>query len=380
MADVYTQLAKALDALPNGYPATEDGTELAILRKIFSPEDAAMALRLKPIPESAATIARRLRRPQPDVAATLDGMADRGQILAMKKEGRRYYALAPFVVGIWEFQLNRLDRELAELFEAYAPSLLTTVGGSAPALGRVVPVNRRIESQAEVLPYDDLKKLLSSCKSFRVADCICRKEHGLLGKPCSHTMETCLSFSQEANAYEDMAPWGREITLDEALEVLDRSEEEGLVHCTYNVQRGPFFVCNCCSCCCGFLRAVNEHGAPYMLARSNYVAEIDLDECSECGDCAQERCPVGAISNGVEGYGVDRERCIGCGVCAMGCEYDSIRLVLRPEDERQTPPGNVINWSLKRTDSRHGKLKGVAMRGWVAWEGLKMAARRRAEH
>ncbi len=380
MADVYIQLAKALDALPSGFPATEEGTELAILRKIFSPEDAAMTLKLKPIPEPATTIARRLRRPADEVAEVLNGMAERGQILSIKQDGRRLYAMAPFVVGIWEFQLDRLDRELAELFESYGPALASGMGGAAPALGRVVPVNRRIESQAEVLPYDDLKALLSSCKSFRVADCICRKEHGLLGKPCSHTMETCLSFSREEDAYEGMQPWGREITLDEALEVLDRSEEEGLVHCTYNVQRGPFFVCNCCSCCCGFLRAVNEHGAPYMLARSNYVAEIDLDECSECGDCAQERCPVEAISNGDEGYRVDGERCIGCGVCAMGCEYDSIRLVLRPEEERLTPPGNVINWSLERTDHRHGKLKGAAMRGWVAWEGLKMAARRRAEN
>jgi Pyruvate/2-oxoacid:ferredoxin oxidoreductase delta subunit len=188
-----------------------------------------------------------------------------------------------------------------------------------------------------------------------------------------------MSFSTEEDAYEDMPPWGREVTLEEALEVLDRAEEEGLVHCTYNVQRGLFFVCNCCSCCCGFLRAVNEHGAPYMLARSNYVAEIDLDDCSECGDCAQGRCPMDAISNGDEGYRVDRERCIGCGVCAVGCEYDSIRLVPRPEEERQTPPRNIVSWSLERTDHRHGKLKGAAMRGWVAWEGLKMAARRRAD-
>jgi Fe-S-cluster-containing hydrogenase component 2 len=88
---------------------------------------------------------------------------------------------------------------------------------------------------------------------------------------------------------------------------------------------------------------------------------------------------VEAISDHDGAYLVDRDRCIGCGVCAMGCEYDSIRLVPRPEEERQTPPRNVISWSLERTDHRHGKLKGAAMRGWVAWEGLKMAARRRAE-
>jgi electron transport complex protein RnfB len=175
MADVYSRLARALDGLPHGFPATDSGVELAILRKIFAPEDAAMALKLKVLPETAAMVARRLRRPTEEIRQVLDGMAERGQIYKMRKRGRDYYGLAPFVVGIWEFQLNRLDRELAELFERYAPTLLATLGGVAPALARVVPVNRRIEAQAEILPYDDLRTVLESCSSFRVADCLCRK-------------------------------------------------------------------------------------------------------------------------------------------------------------------------------------------------------------
>lgn len=377
MVDVYTRLARALDALPHGYPATESGVELAILRKLFSPEDAAMALKLKALPETAAMIARRLRRPTGEMRAVLDGMAERGQIYKMKRGGRDWYGLAPFVVGIWEFQLNRLDLELAELFEQYAPTLLGSLGGVAPALARVVPVNRRIDAQAEILPYDDLRQMMESCSSFRVADCLCRKEHALLGKPCSHSSETCMSFSREPNAYEGMPEWGREITRDEALALLERVEEEGLVHCTYNFQREPFFVCNCCSCCCGFLRALTEHGAPHMLARSNYVSTIDADACSECGDCANGRCPTGAISACDESYTVDDGRCIGCGVCAVACEYDAIRLVPRPEVERVTPPATIIDWSLARIDHRHGRLKGAALRGRLAWEGLKIAAARR---
>ena len=377
MVDVYQRLAKELDGLPHGFPATDSGVELAILRKIFSPEDAAMALRLKPLPETAAMVARRLRRPSGEVRDFLDGMAERGQIFSFRLRGRRYYGLAPFIVGIWEFQLNHLDRELAELFETYAPSLLGTLGSVAPALARVVPVHRRIEARAEVLPYDDLKVMLEGCNSFRVADCLCRKEQALLGKPCSHTSETCMSFSKEPNAYEGMPEWGREITRQEALELLDRLEEEGLVHCTYNFQREPFFVCNCCSCCCGFLRALNEHAAPYMLARSNYVSSIDLESCPACGECGGDRCPVSAISAGADGYAVDQERCIGCGVCALVCSCDAIRLVPRPESDRVTPPDTLIDWSLARVDHRHGRLKGAAMRGWLVWEGLKMAASRR---
>jgi len=381
MTDVYDRLARALDKLPHGYPSTEDGVELEILRKIFSPKDAAMTLRLKPIPEPVEVIAHRVRRPADEVGPILDAMADRGQIFKMRQRGVVNYGMAPFVIGIWEYQLNHLDREMAELFERYAPTLLTTLGASEPALVRVVPVNKRIDARAEIMRYDDLRQILESCNSFRVAECICRKEMGLLGKPCSHTMETCMTFAHAEDAYDGMPEWGREVTREEALELLDKSEEEGLVHNTYNIQREPFFVCNCCSCCCGLLRALNEHDAPYMIARSNYVAEIDPETCTVCGVCEDgERCPVGAISEVDDDvFRVDGTRCLGCGVCAVGCEYDAIHLVERPESERLTPPKTLVHWSLERTDHRKGKLAGAAMRGWVAWEGLKMAARRRAQ-
>jgi ferredoxin len=115
-----------------------------------------------------------------------------------------------------------------------------------------------------------------------------------------------------------------------------------------------------------------------MLARSNYVSAIDRETCSECGDCSGDRCPVAAISADSSGYVVDPGRCIGCGVCALACSYDAIQLVPRPEPERLSPPDTLIDWSLQRIDHRHGRLKGAAMRGWLVWEGLKMAARRRA--
>lgn len=373
MDDVYRKLARRLDGLPNGFPPTPDGLELRILRKIFSEEDAAWALKLKPIPETAATVARRLRLPVAEVQERLDGMASRGQIASFTMGGVIHYALAPFIIGIYEFQLNRLDRELAELFEAYAPTLLAALGGSAPALARVVPVNIRVAARPLVLPYEDLRAMLDACRSFRVADCLCRKERALLGHPCSHPAETCLSFARDERAYEGVAPWGRVISKEEAFAVLDLAEREGLVHCTYNFQKDPFFVCSCCSCCCGFLRAVNEFGAQHMLARSSLVARIDPAACVACGDC-QDRCPMGAIAATDAGYRVDEGRCIGCGVCAVACPADGIALAARPPAERPRTPRTIVHWSVERMSQRKGPLHGLALRGWLAWEGLKMAA------
>ncbi len=374
MSDVYRRLAKRLDGLPNGFPPTSSGVELKILRKIFTEEEAEWALRLKPIPETAATVARRLKLPVASVRQTLDGMAARGQIAAFRMKNVVHYALVPFVIGIYEFQLDRLDRELAELFEEYAPTFLQTLGGAAPALARVVPVNLRLEARASVLPYEDLRAMMEACHSFRVADCLCRKEKSLLGQPCSHPSETCLSFAKDENAYQGTPSWGRVISREEALAVLDLAEREGLVHCTYNFQKDPFFVCNCCSCCCGFLRGVKEFGAPYVLARASVAAAIAPESCTACGACADGRCPMAAIVADGEGYRVEAERCIGCGLCAVVCPADAIALRPRPPAAQPRTPRTIVDWNVERMTKRRGVLHGIGLRGWLAWEGLKMAA------
>jgi Na+-translocating ferredoxin:NAD+ oxidoreductase subunit B len=369
--DVYERLARRLDSLPNGFPRTETGVELRILRAIFSPEDAELALKIKPLPESAATIARRLGRPVDEVRAALDGMAERGQIAAMRIEGRQLYVFIPFIVGIYEFQLNRLTKELSDLFEEYAPALMRTVGGSKPSLARVIPVNTRIEARAQVLPHEDITAIFDQANSFRVAQCICRKEKALQGHPCAHTHETCLAFSREENAWEGMPEWGRPITRDEAKRVVESAEQAGLVHATYNTTQDPFFLCNCCSCCCGFLRGVKEFEAPYMLAHSSVVSRIEASTCTACGECAAPRCPMDAIAPHDDVYHVDEGRCIGCGVCLAVCPTDAIALHPRPADQMPPIPKTLVHWSVDRATARHGTLHGLALRGWLAWELAK---------
>ncbi len=371
MDPIYPRLARLLDEFPHGFPATESGVELRILERIFSPEDAAVALRLKMVPESAAAVARRLRRPVEEMRATLDRMADAGQIFSFVMRGRRRYMLAPFVVGIYEFQLPRMDAELAAMFEEYAPVLLRTLGGSAPALARVVPVNRTIDASARVLRHESVRELVRKARSFSVSECICRKEKAALGEPCSHTLETCLAFSPEPDAYDHLHSWGRIISRDEALEVLDAAEREGLVHCTYNLQRQNMFVCNCCSCCCGFLRGVNEFGAPHLLVRSDWVAAIHPDTCTGCGTCADERCPMGAIVENDDIFAVNGERCIGCGVCTLDCPADAVALTPRPETDRTLPPKDLVAWSFKRAVSRSGPFRALAQFGGLTVDALR---------
>lgn len=371
MADVYARLASKLDNLPNGFPPSPSGVEQRILRKLFSPEDAAWALQLKPFPESVGAIARRLGQPLATVQDRLDDMADRGLIGAFRHEGRLRYMFVPFVIGIYEFQLGRMDRELAELVEEYFPTLMAAVGGRKPAFARVIPVGTHIEARAQVLPHDDLRAAIDRAQAFRVGHCICREEKALLGQPCRHPVETCLTLASRPDAYEGVPAWGRIITREEAHAVLDLAECEGLVHCTYNSQGDPMFVCNCCRCCCGILRGVSEFAAPNALVRSNYVARVDAERCTSCGLCTDERCPVAAITEGNGARAVDDTRCIGCGACAVACKAEAIRLVPRPPAERSQPPRSVLHWAVTRVAERDGRARSLGVAAWLGWQAAR---------
>lgn len=351
MSDAYKRLAEKLDSLPNGFPATESGVELKILKKIFSPAEAEMALKVNMVPETAEAMGQRLDMPVEELEPILDDMVRKGQIGSTRLQGRQVYMLFPFVFGIFEFQQSRLDKEFAELMEEYAPSLITTVGRFGPELMRVVPLNVKIDAEHQVYPYEDLRNVMARAKSFQVMDCICKKEHGLLGHTCSYPLEVCLAFANSEDAF-DKHPMGRIISREEALEVLKKADDAGLVHMTYNVQKGQMFVCNCCPCCCGILRGVKQFEAPHLMAKSNYIAFIDQETCARCGTCADERCPVEAIEQTGDDYAVKPERCIGCGACVSACPTESITLLRKPESEHDTPPAHLFEWYIKRAQNR----------------------------
>jgi H+/Na+-translocating ferredoxin:NAD+ oxidoreductase subunit B len=352
--DIYALLAKKLDELPNGFPATESGVELRILQTIFSPHEAEMALKMRSGPETAEEIAGRLGKPLVEMRTVLDDMARKGQIGTLKMSGSQMYRLFPFVVGIYEFQRReRLTKELAELFEEYLPFLSQKLGGHRPHVTRVIPVNQGIKADLQILQYEDVRQIIKKANSFRVQDCICRREQGILGNRCEHTLRNCLQYSMEEGAYDYFNLDGDVITKEEALKIIDETEKEGLVHNTYNVEEAiGGFICNCCSCCCGLLRSMKEFKAPYILAKSRYVAVIDADSCVSCGTCRDERCPVDAIIEDDENYRVSPDRCIGCGVCVITCPSEAIELAARAESDQDTVSKNLIEWGQERLTAR----------------------------
>lgn len=355
MTDIYQRLAKKLDDMPNGFPATENGLELRILKKIFTPEEAEIGLKLRPMPETAEVIAERLGKPLNEMESILDIMVKKGQLGSAMVNGKQVYTFFPFIFGIFEFQLNRMDKEFAELMRQYAPKLITILGEHSPAVMRVLPVNINIDAQHTILPYEDLRQIFEHAKSFQVMDCICKKGQALLGKPCKHTLEVCLSFSNNEGAF-DKYRFGRIISRDESLEIIKKADEEGLVHATFNIQNDQMFVCNCCTCCCGMLIGVKRFKSPYLMAKSNFVSIIDQETCTACGTCAEERCPMKAILEQDGRYMVQPDRCIGCGLCVSTCPTESISLIRKPETDGTQPPAHILDWYLERAENRGVKI------------------------
>jgi electron transport complex protein RnfB len=345
-SDVYERLATALDNLPNGFPRTPSGVELHILKKIFSPEEARVAGQLRGLTESIDTIAKKLGLSVQGAKAELTKMAKRGLVWYEDVKGKPAFRLAPFVVGIYEAQLETMDHELAHLVEEYF-----TNGGAIgimkpqPALHRVIPAQKAVKSEL-ILPYDDVKKILLNSKSFDLRDCVCRVQRKQLGYKCEFPLRSCLIFSD----YE-RRPHTYAISKEEALTFLDKAEEIGLVHTVSNIMKGVGYVCNCCGCCCGILRGINDWGIENSVARANYAATIDPDTCVNCGTC-RNRCQVHAIREQDGISVVDKKKCIGCGLCVTGCPNNAVRLERKPRREIISPPQDFAAWEHERLHNR----------------------------
>lgn len=347
--DPYKQLAEKLDALPNGFPQTENGAEIRLLAKIFSPDEAALAASLQPELETVESISARTGADPEDLRKNLKSLSRRGLINAGKMEGGLGYGLMPFVVGIYEMQAGTIDQELAQLFEDYYQQAFGEMLKIKPQFHRVIPVDETVQNSMEIRPFESAAEIVGAAQSWGVLDCICRKQKALLGEPCEHPIDVCMTMDERPNAY-DHSTVIRTIDKMEALATLRRAAEAGLVHSVSNNQKGVHYICNCCTCSCGILRGMSSLGISNVVARSAYINKVDEVLCSGCEDCVK-MCQFDALH--VDGVAiVDEVRCVGCGVCVLACSTGALGLVRRPEEEILTVPSTLSDWGAQRSTSR----------------------------
>jgi Na+-translocating ferredoxin:NAD+ oxidoreductase subunit B len=346
----YRQLARVLDALPNGFPAAEDESDLRLLAKIFLPEEAALASQLLPELETPAQIAERLGRDVREISSRLKEMVSKGQIAVGKTaQGRLGFGLLPFVVGIYEAQATRIDAEMSRLFEDYYHQAFGRALSMQPPVHRVIPIGESIQNTMEVRPYESAAGLVDRMQSWGVIDCICRKQKALIGEPCEHPLDVCMVLSEKTDVFPpgDSTPI-RSLTQAEAHATLQRAAQAGLVHCVSNNQRETWYICNCCTCSCGVLRGMAELGMANVVARSAFVNQVDEQLCASCGECLSY-CQFDALSLDAVAQ-VDAVRCVGCGVCVPICPQGALSLVRRADE--MVPPANEDDWRAARRQAR----------------------------
>ena len=357
--DIYEKLAKHLDNLPGSFPRTKSGVELRILRRLFTPEEAKLAVHLALIPEGAPIIARRAKMPVEKATKMLQDMNMKGLVIGFQPKGQAMQFMAQqFIVGFWESQVNSLTKELVEEFEEYLPALYDPDTWKKTPQMRTIPVGASIEVKPEAMPYERAEEIVRKHKAFAISNCICRQEFKIMGKGCDKPEESCLQLGFAASAVVQ-AGRGRAITREETLAILKRADEAGLVLQPANA-KDPLFICMCCGCCCGVLRLLKMHPKPAEMASSPFVASLDTETCKGCGKCVK-RCQMEAIS---VDKNVDKDkrkailnldRCIGCGLCVSTCPTKSLTLLRKPEGQQTYVPKDIIETQINLGKTR-GKL------------------------
>ena len=356
--NIYEQLQEQLDQYSVGFPKTESGVEMKILRKLFTEEEARMYLHLSMMLETPEALAERIKQKPDDIFGLLEKMGDKGLVFRVKKEGVVKYAAVPFVVGFYEFQLKNLDRELASLVDQYLEEAFAREMSGTTVPMRTIPVNRAIQVAWPVAPYEDVREIIKTKDKIAVANCICRVQKHLIDEGCDKPLETCFIFGSHADYYVDHH-MGRWIDQDEALSILKSCEEAGLVSQPYNA-RNPGGLCNCCGDCCGILRALKKHPKPAQMTVSNYFAVVDGERCVACEICL-DRCQMDAITLGEDDRArVDLDRCIGCGLCVTTCTAEALSLQQKSPRDRKEPPATGRDTMVQLANARGKSLIPLA--------------------
>lgn len=357
MDDLYYRLCLHLNKYPLWAPPTD--ALVKILRMMFTEEEAEFALCLTPRLETAAQIAQRTDKEAETVRTLLEQMAQRGLVRKHLGPPDRY-GLLPTAPGIWEVTFAKKERnpcteELARLWRRhYEQGWATEMHGriKTPVL-RVLPCAQSVPSEIEVLPYENVSEVLRTADFGAVCHCACRSAAELAGEGCGKPTDVCLMFGDFAKFLVGTNR-ARRINYEEALEVLRRAEEAGLVHLTMNTTDAVVSICSCCSCCCTQHRAIGYLPKPSAIAKSRFVVSLKADLCSGCRACG-DRCQVKAITCSEERVEVVLERCIGCGLCVNTCPSKALMLIERADYEKPIPTMRDLFLGLKDATNRPAK-------------------------
>ena len=349
--NIYERLRELFDTNPVGLPPAPEIIE--ILKILFTEDEARVALGLGFRPFAVEEIAQRAGVDLQEARQHLESLADKGMVFAREKKGIWGYALLnstslfenPYKKGVHDETIKKLTL----LWKKYRATLLPKLGGETTSLSRVIAIEKKIESGAEILPYEKVYEMIDKAEVVGISRCACRE----FGQNCDSPREGCMLFDATCTYLVERG-FGRYISKDEMKQKLLEFDDMGLVRQVNNTSDRLEFICHCCSCCCRHLSALKDYDNPRTFTRSAFLPVRDLEKCVSCRICADERCPVKAIEM-IDGKpDVKVERCIGCGLCATGCPQDAIRMERSVDTPK--PPANYMELGLRLLKEK-GKLE-----------------------
>jgi len=350
--DAYATLAEK-----HGFGRSE--SYLRVLRFLMTPQQAEIVTRL---PGSPAEVAQRSSIDLGTVRKNLEELHRKGVVVPRDYKNPDSFMFCKYAERLWEVSESLMgldlytEAETKELFRLWDEWKQTDYADMTArrwhdlkAAGiqglRIVPAYKAILDIPEVLPHEDAREIVRVQPLVTVVSCSCRKHMKVVGRPCrkSDADANCLQFAKSAE-YSLSRGHGRRVSVDEAMAIIDKNEEDGLVHQWVNSARVeavmPYALCSCCRCCCTVWHAADIRQVPNdeVFAKSRYEARVDPDLCTGCQDCV-DRCQFDAIEmQKVEGSkrlkaAVDPEKCWGCGVCTLVCAPEALRIhVVRPPE------------------------------------------------
>jgi Pyruvate/2-oxoacid:ferredoxin oxidoreductase delta subunit len=334
---VYEQMVEVMGKRGGPYSGMDIPEFYELVEELFSPEEAEINNALSRKPALVSDIAGQTGRPEAEVRALLDGMAEKGLCGTFLTEGKRYYQGIPFMPGVFEYQFiggrsGEREKRIAGLINAYKEAYHAVKGDRKITfpLTRVIPVDRKIGVKNAIHTYDQVATYIDKYDTICVGSCYCRLSAKLRDEDV-HDMpiEVCMWFGKMGeNAIEKLG--GRRVSKEEARKLLDATEEAGLVHMSRNTSEDIDFMCNCDRWHCDVIKGVLRQPKPGLIFNSGFQPRFDKERCIACETCL-DRCPPQALTMGEEGVPVvNLDRCFGCAVCATGCEQEAIAMEGKP--------------------------------------------------
>ena len=331
-----------------------------IMEELMSPDQALMVTELPGTPQE---VAEKTGIDVNRVRDNLDELFFKGVIFPRGDFRRReFYRFARSIgqfhdatMASEELDVEK-DRRFFELWYDFVmnemyPSFAERMKLQSKPNDRIIPAYKAIKDLDGVLPCENFPEMLRAQERIAVVPCSCRLCTASVGEPCAVHDEVahwaCIQFGRAAD-YVITRGSGRELSLEEALELNDIVEESGLLHKWDNITtiNGPRLSCQCCRDCCMMYIPIDQAGLPIgtIWEKSRYQAYVNQEDCNGCQDCV-ERCLFDAVEmvkpEGSKKYkaSIIAEKCFGCGSCVVGCQQEALKMkVVRPPEHIPAPP------------------------------------------